>query len=587
MHHKKFATTSHFMGHKVRENGDMSPSNNPSISVLMPIFSPDLDHLTEAINSVISQTFASWELILINDEPSNEELKLYLQTIETLDPRLRVVEAPKNLGISLASQMGLESAAGIWIALLDQDDLLEKSALSQSFLTAISNSDVAVVYSDADKIDLQGRYVDRYEKPIWSPERLRGNMYIAHLTFFNRNLAMQVGGFRPGFDGSQDHDLILRLSETGKAIIHIPHVLYHWRISETSTAFDPNSKPYAAIAGVKAVQEHLNRIGISGQVESVKNFAGFYEIKRTPTAHQKVSIIIPTRGSSAVIRGRNLVLVNHLVESIAQRPQHSLAEIVLVVDRDSDQDYVKRIKEITNVHVEVVEFDPPFNFSAKVNLGINSANSDLVLLLNDDIELISTNWLDPLTAIMNQEDVAAVGPLLFFEDETIQHGGHYYAKGGATHRYLGEKFKPGYFGDLLIEHEVSGLTGAFIMFRKNDWERVGGWSEDLPNNFNDVDFCLKLRSLGKRMVFSPRVEAFHFESKTREANVQQWEVVELLERWGHELGSNREPYGPGGEPFGFASGRKLTWHPVDVFYRVRKLLGNVYYGRRPYYKIHH
>ncbi len=557
----------------------------PAISILMPVYNPNSTFLSEAVASVLNQTFHSWELLIQNDASTNPEVAIELDDFAALDDRIKVKHSSVNSGIAGASQKCLERASGDWVTTLDQDDLLMPDALAVCFNELNSRKNVSFAYSNSCKMNSEGDYVEIFEKPDWSPERLRGNMYVAHLFIYRRDLAIKLGGYKSDLSGSQDHDLALRLMETGLEVIHILRTLYVWRMTETSTAMDPSSKPYAQTSGEIAIQNHLDRIKIDGRVSGVDGYPGFYEIKREPKTDQMVSIVIPTRGTKSEIFGEEKVLLINAINSMQKFPQKTNYEIVVVADRTENNYYLEEAATLLGNRLVVVDFNEKFNFSRKVNAGVRQASGDKILLLNDDIQIISDNWLDQMVAIMDQDDVGAVGPLLFFENEQIQHGGHFYAWGGATHKYLRQEINPGYFGDLIIEHEVSGLTGAYLMFSKSDFENVGGWTEDFPNNFNDVDFCLKLRSYGKRLIFTPLVSAYHFESLTRKAVVETWEGHLLNEKWGYFLGSQREPFGPGGKPPLFGLDPLNLWRPYHIYKALRRIAGNIKRGRRPIFKI--
>jgi GT2 family glycosyltransferase len=327
-------------------------------------------------------------------------------------------------------------------------------------------------------------------------------------------------------------------------------------MSPDSTAMNPDAKLYARTAGKRAIEKHLERIGMNASVVARDRYPGFNFLERVPLETSKVSVVIPTRGDSGTVLGQNKPFVIRCLESIVERNQKSFDEVIVVADNSEDTSYLELAHELLGSRLTVVDYDLDFNFSDKVNVGISEARNEFILLLNDDVQLISENWLDQMVAILEQPDVGAVGPLLYFEDGTIQHGGHFYAHGGATHKYLGEGLSPGFFGDLILEHEVSGVTAAYMLIRKSTWSELGGFATDLPNNFNDVDYCLRLRSKNLRIVFTPLVEAYHFESKTRDSSVHWSEVARIQQRWGSFLGAEREPFGPGGMPKGFITNEK-------------------------------
>ena len=541
------------------------------VSILMPVFNPNELHLREAVDSIVNQTHNHIEAILVNDGSTDSRVFELLSELESKYEVVRVFHLPLNAGIAAASQKALELANGEWVGLLDQDDLLELNAVETmlGYLKQTINAHLA--YSDSDKISTNKQFVQTFLKPDWSPERLRGNMYLAHFTFFRREAAISVGGFNSKFDGAQDHDLVLRISEKYPEVVHAPEVLYHWRMTPTSTAMNASAKSYARDAGKLAIEDHLKRVELNAVVNQHEDYPGFYFLERQPSENSKVSVVIPTRGGSGRVLGEEKIFVIRCIESIMQRPQEILDEVILVVDLVEDMTYIDHAKSLLGEKLKIVEYDRDFNFSQKVNEGIAFAKNEFILLLNDDVQIMSDKWLDQMVGILEQPEVGAVGPLLYFEDKTIQHGGHFYAHGGATHRYLSEHFSPGYFGDLILEHEVSGVTAAYMLIRKSVWKELGGFSLDFPNNFNDVDYCLKLRRKNLRIIFTPLVQAYHFESKSRDSSVHWSEVARLQERWGAYLGLGREPFGPGGMPKGFLQPKSKSKRSLGKGSRLRFL----------------
>lgn len=512
----------------------------PLFTVVTPVYRPSAEHLLDCVHSVQRQTEESWEHLLIDDASKDKGVSTILASASRRDARVRTFARADNAGIVAATNDGIDRARGSLIAFLDQDDVLAPDALARVRAEWNRSPAASLFYSDEDKIDPQGRLVDAFRKPDFAPERLRGNMYMGHLMVVSRRALKAVGGLRTGFDGSQDHDLALRVSERGGAVVHIPEVLYHWRMHELSTALRAGAKPAAVANGVRAVQDHCDRTGVDATV-TPSSYPGFYQLRRRPR-RELVSIVIPTRGSQGVAFGRERTFVVDAVRSI-ERYQYRVAhEYVVVVDSNTGRtcgDYLDELEASSSAPVKVLTYSGKFNFSRKVNIGAMAASGDLLCFLNDDIEVISPGWLDDLSAIAQQHDVGAVGALLRYEDGTIQHGGHLYGGGEATHAYLGSGSRTGMFGDLVIDHEVSGVTAACLVQRREVWREVGGFTETLPANFNDVDFSLKILSAGHRIVMAPGVEMFHFESRTRDRRVHPFEVRRLHTRWRHQLERDR------------------------------------------------
>ena len=456
-----------------------------------------------------------------------------------VDPRIDLVELTENRGISGASNAGLERVRAPWVALLDHDDLLEPGALACVLEQAVRHPDAEIIYSDRDAVDERGIPTEVFRKPDWSPVRLMGNMYLAHLTVLSTDAVREVGGFRPEFDGAQDHDLAFRITERGAPVVHIPKVLYHWRQTAASTALDPAAKPYATLAGERAVGAHLERTSRPGEVRSTDH-PGFYQVELTP-APASVSIVIPTRGSRREVGGHHRVLVVEALRSIVAHQYRTEFEIVVVHDRDADRGYLDDLDRIAGPRLRVVEFDPPFNFSAKVNLGAERAQGDVLVFLNDDIEVMTPRWLDQLVALAQRDEVGAVGAKLLFDDDRIQHVGHLYAGGKADHIAFKRPDGPGPFAANILDREVSGVTAACMVQRRDVWRQLGGFDETLPNNFNDVDYCMRIRARGLDIVQANSVVLRHHESQTRRAKVAAWEAERIQGRWADQL-SGEDPY---------------------------------------------
>lgn len=506
----------------------------PLISVVMPVYNPEVDWLKEAIASVQAQLYPSWELCIADDRSTSEHVRPLLEKFAAADPRIRVVYRATNGHISEASNSALELASGSWMVLLDQDDLLTEDALYYVGRAISREPDVALIYSDEDKIE-NGRRYDPYFKPDWNPDLLRSHNMVCHLGAYRLDHVRAIGGFRKGFEGAQDYDLVLRFSERllPGQICHIPRVLYHWRSHSGSTAQSGGNKNYAAIAGQTALNEHLHRTGLAGHIEILPT--GMYRARYDlPPNPPKVSLIIPTRNG--------LRLLRQCVSSILEKTTYPNFEI-LIVDNNSDDHATLRYFDEIRLHerVKVVRDGQAFNYSAINNKAVSLVDGEYVGLINNDIEVVSPDWLSEMVAIAMQPKVGAVGARLWYPDDRLQHGGIILGIGGVAghaHKML-RRGEHGYFSRGELTQTLSAVTAACLVVKKSTYELVGGLdAENLKVAFNDVDFCLKLREAGFRNVWTPYAELRHHESATRgvEDTVEkkerfQSEVLFMLRRW--------------------------------------------------------
>jgi GT2 family glycosyltransferase len=513
---------------------------SPLFSVLTPIYDTLPDHLEACVASVLAQTCADWELILVDDGSPGTHVAPALERLGASDHRIRVLRREQNGGIVEASNDALAAATGGFVALLDHDDMLTPDALAavRDHLEAHPQTDLA--YSDEDKVGDDGRHYDAFYKPAWSPARLTSQMYLGHLLVMRRSLVEEVGGFRPDYEGAQDYDLALRVSERAREIGHVPGVRYHWRATALSTASATDVKPYATEAGRRAVLDHFVRRGIEAEVTQIHP-AGIFRVRRRIDPEPLVSIVIPSRGSAALIDGRFRTLVSGAVRSIVTRSTYTNYEIVAVLDRATPPAVVSELEALAGDRLRVVWFDRPFNFSDKVNVGVLAAAGEFVLLLNDDTEVISADWMEALVSPALDPNVGMVGAKLYFADGTLQHAGHFYHRLEAGHVGFGVGHDElGFMGLLLTEREASGVTAACALVSRALYLEVGGFTLTLPGNFNDVDFSMKVTSSGHRIVWTPHAELFHYESKTRTSTVQAWEIATMHRRWSFRM--REDPY---------------------------------------------
>jgi len=517
-------------------------TTTPLFSIVTPVYEPSLEVLKETIKSVQAQTTNDWEWILVDDKSPSESVRELLKDAALRDRRIKVIERGENGHIVKASNDGLAAATGEFVVFVDHDDLLTVDALDQVKAVVDQFDDVDYIYSDEDKVDEHGTFFAAFRKPEWSPERLRGQMYTSHLSAIRRSLVDQVGGFRQGYDGSQDHDLVLRITEHARRVVHIPKILYHWRAVEGSAAADAFAKPYAGEAGRRAVQDQLDRQGLQGVVEGIHGYPGHYRVSRSLPPNRRVSIIIPTIGKTASMWGEDRCFVVEAVRSALAHTEHENLEIVVVYDPPTPDEVLNQLRSIAGDKLVLVPYLGEFNFSKKINLGVIASTGDRVVALNDDVQLISEHWLEELVAPLEEPNVGMTGAKLFFSDRTIQHAGHAYGKGDYHHPFMGMSDEDaGPWGSLLISREVSGVTAACAALRREVFDEAGGFSETLPLSFNDVDLSYKVRSRHYRVVWVANCELYHFESQTRERIVAEWEAQVTWLRWGKP---EHDPYLP-------------------------------------------
>lgn len=506
----------------------------PRFSILTPVFDTPADVLAAMLASVRAQRLADWELCLVDDCSSAPHVAEMLERAQGRDPRIRVRRREANGGIVAASNDALTMASGEFVALLDHDDELHPKALALVSEAIDAAPDADYVYTDEDKIDRAGRHSAPFFKPDFSPERLRTQMYTCHLSVLRRSLVEEVGGFDAELEGSQDWDLVLKVSERARRVVHVPRALYHWRTLETSAAGGgEEAKPWAFDAGTRAIQAHCERIGLPARAERERDVPGVYHLRPELEREPSVSIVIPTAGGSREVRYENVVLIDHCVRSIVERSSYENYEIVCVLDGPTDPALLDRLRGIAGDRLRPVEFEGEFNFSAKVNRGAVHSEGEQLLLLNDDIEVRTPDWIERLAMYSGIADVGAVGARLLWEDGRLQHAGILFENGGYPgHIYRGfsGEFR-GYSNNVLVAQNYLAVTGACLMTRRDAFEQVGGFSTVFPLNYNDMDYCLKQRACGRRVVYDPDTVLYHFESSSRSTAVEGWEKEQLRDRW--------------------------------------------------------
>jgi O-antigen biosynthesis protein len=505
----------------------------PRFSLLTPVYETPADVLRSMLDSVRAQKFSDWELCLVDDGSRQSHVREILEEAQSQDPRIRVSYRATNGRIVQASNDALGMARGEFIALVDHDDELHHDALALVNEAIQARPEADYVYSDEDKIDLAGRHSGAFFKPDWSPDRLRTQMYTCHLSVLRRSLVEELGGFDAEFEGSQDWDLVLKVTERARAVVHIPKVLYHWRALETSAAgAGVEAKPWAFEAGERAIEAHCERIGLPARAELDRAYPGVYHLQPVLDRRPKVSIVIPTAAQSSEVRYEPVILVLHCVRSIVETSTYDSYEIICVVDEGTDKAVLKALREIAGDRLRLVSFDRPFSFSAKINLGAIRSEGEHLLLLNDDMEVVTPDWIERLVMYSEQPEIGAVGARLLNEDGRLQHAGVMFRQGRPGHIYKGFSGEfAGYGNNVLVASNYLAVTGACLMTRREVFEEVGGLTTLLPINYNDVDYCLKQWSSGRRVVYDPDTVLYHFESASRPTQVEEWEIDRTIDRW--------------------------------------------------------
>lgn len=518
---------------------------NPKISILVPMYNTPYNFFEELVDCLINQTYSNWELCLADGSPQKDTS---LEKIYKKDNRIKYKFLGENKGIAGNTNECIKMATGNFIALFDHDDLLPVFSLYEVVKCINENPEVEFIYSDEDKITtLDKPRFNPHFKPDFSLDFLRANNYICHFSVFKRELMDKLEGERSKYDGAQDFDIILRMTENVKDlknIVHIPKVLYHWRVHPNSTAqADTQAKPYAFEAGIPAIQDHLERVGLKGTVEHGASL-GTYRIKYEFEGNPKVSIIIPNKDEKETLE--------KCLNAILQKTTYNNYEIIIVENNSETDEIFEYYKELEkNKKINVVTYKGNgFNYSALINLGVEHSSGEFILQLNNDVEIESKDWLEDMLGFCSREDVGAVGIKLFYPDNTIQHAGIVFGVDRvATHLFRGlPRHIPGYFARESSIQDFSAVTGACLMTKKSVYEQVGGMDENMPVAFNDLDLCLKIREKEKLIVYDPFVTGIHYESKTRgyentPEKIARFEkeIVKFQNKW-HKIYETGDPY---------------------------------------------
>ena len=515
---------------KIRSEINQFPKH-PLISIILPVFNPKSRWLVEALDSVINQLYPHWELCIADDCSTYPEIRTILETYQKKDPRIHVIFRRENGHISAASNSALVIANEEWVALLDHDDLLPETALFWVAEAILKNPDAKLIYSDEDKINSRGKRIDPYFKPDWNRDLFYSHNMITHLGIYKKETVKEIKGFREGFEGAQDYDLALRFIEKidESSIIHIPRILYHWRVHNKSTAYSNDTKPYAAVAGEKALNEHFQRIKSDSWVEFLPEGHGFRAHHALPSKRPLVSIIIPTKN--------NKQYLERCITSILTKTTYENYHICVVDNGSTDTPTLSYLKALSGEPRITVKTDnSPFNFSAINNKAANLAEGEILAFLNDDTEVITPEWLSEMVSLAVRPQTGAVGARLWYSNNTLQHAGIICGLGGYAghaHQRL-PKGEPGYIARAVLIQNFSAVTAACMVIKKEIFTEVGGFNEkDFAIAYNDVDLCLKIIQAGYRNVWTPYAELYHYESISRGYE----ETPEKIDRFEREKGN--------------------------------------------------
>lgn len=498
----------------------------PKISIVIPLYKTPEKYLDELIASIRAQSYENWELCLSDGSGADSPLDSILDKYEALDSRIRAVRNGQQLHIAENTNEAIRIATGDYIAFSDHDDLLTPNAMYEIVKAVNKNRDLEVLYSDEDKVSVGNKFMQPHMKPDFNIDLLRTVNYICHLFVVKKEMIDRVGMLRPEYDGAQDYDFIFRCIEETENIYHIPKVLYHWRFFEGSTAENPESKLYAFEAGKRAIEAHYKRVGINAEVIQGE-YLGLYRTKYIRDYDPLVSIIIPNKD--------HIEDLDRCIQSIEEKSTYHNYEYVIVENNSTEEETFAYYKELEakNPKAHVVYWDGEFNYSAINNFGATFAKGEYFLLLNNDVEVINEDWMEEMLGYCMREDVGIVGARLYYDDDTIQHAGVIVGFGGiAGHAFVQQKRGfTGYCHRIICAQDYSAVTAACMMVKKSVFEEVGGLTEELKVAFNDVDFCMKVRTAGKLVVYNPYVQLYHYESKSRGLE----DTPEKVARFGSEV----------------------------------------------------
>jgi glycosyltransferase involved in cell wall biosynthesis len=513
----------------------------PIISVLMSTYNTPASFLRIAIESVLGQSYRHWELCIVDDRSIDESVRTVIKAYASRDDRIKVHFRQQNGHISTSLNTAIGMASGDFMTVLDHDDCLATRALEWIACTIIEHPKVDYIYSDEDKISADGERFDPVFKPDWSPECMLSSMYTGHMSVFRTSLVKSLGGFRSAFDGAQDYDLALRVIARTDRIIHIPHVLYHWRVWANSNAMSLDAKPYAYQKQREALTEFLRESDESFKILD-HPLSVFHRVIFQPKRQSLVSIIIPTANGKIDLTPDSQRHIDALVKSIKENTSYKFYEIIIVHNGDLTQEQISRFQDDPTISL-VPYSESIFSLSRKINIGVAASRGEFILLLNDDVRIITCDWLELMLGMAQRPRVGAVGARLLFPNDTIQHAGVTVLDGMPGHPFYGEpKYALGYGSALQVDKNYIAVTGACQMTPRALFIELGGYSGEFPLNYNDVEYCMRLYRRGYRMVSMANVLLYHYEGVSKEGGrgVSDKELSKFLDVWNASF--DRDPY---------------------------------------------
>ena len=485
---------------------------SPLISIAVPAYQTPVEFLRQMIESLIVQTYSNWELCIVNASPDNEEMQKVLAEYSAGDSRVRFCNLKENLGIAENTNRAFAMTKGEFVGLLDHDDLLAPNALYEIVKILQDHPQADALYTDEDKVTTElDEHFQPHLKPDFNLDLLRSNNYICHFFVVRKSIVEKAGGFRKEFDGAQDYDFIFRCTENAGEVLHVPEILYHWRTHKASTADNPASKMYAFEAGKRAIEAHLKRTGTKGEVSHTQDL-GFYRVKYPVQGKPLVSVIIPNKDEKETLQT--------CLEMLEKNTGYQNFEIIIVENNSTTDEIFRYYKELSgNRKIHLLRWGKEFNYSAINNFAVAHAKGEYLLFLNNDVKSINSDWLEEMLGVCQRPEVGGVGAKLIYPDNTIQHAGCVIGMGGiAGHMFVDMPAdRTGYLHKASLLQDMSAVTAACLLMKKEVFEQAGGFTEELAVAFNDVDLCLKVRKNGYLIVYDPYVKLYHMESKTRGA----------------------------------------------------------------------
>lgn len=515
----------------------------PLISIAVPAYQTPVEFLKQMIESLISQTYSEWELCIANASPDNEEMQKVLADYSARDSRVRFCNLKENLGIAENTNQAFAMAKGEFMGLLDHDDLLAPNALYEIVKALQDHPEADALYTDEDKVTTElDEHFQPHLKPDFNLDLLRSNNYICHFFVVRRSIVEKAGGFRKEFDGAQDYDFIFRCTENAREVLHVPEILYHWRTHKASTADNPASKMYAFEAGKRAIEANLERTGTKGIVSHTRDL-GFHRVKYPVQGNPLVSVIIPNKDEKETLQT--------CLEMLEKNTSYQNFEIIIIENNSTTDEIFKYYKELSkDPRIHLLRWGKEFNYSAINNFGVAHAKGEYLLFLNNDVKAINPDWMEEMLGVCQRPEVGGVGAKLIYPDNTIQHAGCVIGMGGiAGHMFVDMPAdRTGYLHKASLLQDMSAVTAACLMMKKNVFEEAGGFTEDLAVAFNDVDLCLKVRKNDHLIVYDPYARLYHMESKTRGAEDSKEKIrrfqteIEYMRCHWLDILKNGDPY---------------------------------------------